>query len=202
MRVRKWQTVAAAVAACISVAACAQEKPNLVGRAAPTFDLPVAAYGTMTERPKTLALTSAPAKPTVLLFVSTQCPVSNAYNARMTQLAKDYAGKGVDFIGINPNKTENAETVARHATEHSLPFPVVKDPNNKVADLYDAQVTPEAYIVDTKGILRYHGRIDNSRNTANVKTQELRDALDDVLAGRAVGTSKTQAFGCAIKRVE
>lgn len=201
MRVRKSPIVLAAVAVCLATAH-AQERPNLVGRAAPTFDLPVAAYGAMKERPRTLALKAVPDRPTVVLFIATECPVSNAYNARMAQLAKEYKDKGVDFVGINPNRSEDAAAVARHAEEHKLPFPVLKDPNNKVADLYDAQVTPEAYVVDTKGVIRYHGRIDNSRNTANVKTHDLRAAIDDVLAGRDVGAARNQAFGCAIKRVD
>jgi len=202
VQTRKWQILAAVAAAFISVSAGAQEKPTLVGKQAPTFQLPVASAGTLANNPSNWSLSAAPARPTVLLFIATKCPISNAYNARMAQIAREFQAKGVDFIGINPNKSEPADEVVAHAKQHSLQFPILKDPGNKVADLYNAQVTPEVYVIDTKGVVRYHGRIDNSRNTANVKTQDLREALNDVLAGRAVRTAKTQAFGCTIKRVE
>ena len=141
-------------------------------------------------------------KATVVMFVATQCPVSNDYNERMAQLTKDYAGKKVRFIGINSNKQESIEEVAKHAKDNQLPFPVLIDVGNVVADTYNARVTPQVYLIDDKGVLRYMGRIDDSQNTAGIKKQDLREALDAVLAGRAVPTAETRAFGCSIKRME
>lgn len=137
---------------------------------------------------------------TVLLFISVQCPVSNAYNERMEKLAADYKAKGIAVVGINSNGTEDAAAVKAHAAEHKLSFPILKDPGNKVADKLGASVTPEAYFLDANYKLLYHGRIDNSRNAANVESSELRSALDAALNGKPVEKTEAKAFGCSIKR--
>jgi peroxiredoxin len=138
---------------------------------------------------------------TLVLFVSTRCPVSNDYNQRMAEVARDYMARGFAVIGINPNRNEPADEVARHTTEKALGFTVLKDPNNKVADYLGASVTPEAYLFGKDWTLRYHGRIDDSRNPANITARDLRAALDAVQEGKAVPVAETKAFGCTIKRV-
>jgi len=137
----------------------------------------------------------------VLMFIATQCPVSNAYNERMAALAREYGAKGVAFVGINSNRQESVEEIAGHAAQHGFAFPILKDVGNVQADHFGAQVTPEIYVYDPGWVLRYHGRIDDDRSGANVKSQDLRNALDAVLAGRAVPVAETKAFGCTIKRV-
>jgi peroxiredoxin len=137
----------------------------------------------------------------VLIFISVQCPVSNAYNERMTKLAEDYAARGVSVIGINSNKSESADAVKAHATEKHLNFTILKDSGNKVADLLGAQHTPEAYFLDANNRLLYHGRIDNSTDTSRVESNDLREALDATLAGKPIQKATSLAFGCSIKRV-
>ncbi|HJT29946.1 MAG TPA: thioredoxin family protein [Pyrinomonadaceae bacterium] len=137
---------------------------------------------------------------TVLLFIAVQCPVSNAYNERMAKLADDYKAKGIAVIGINSNVAEDAPAVKAHAAEHKLSFPILKDPGNKIADRLGASVTPEAYFLDANNKLLYHGRIDNSRNAAQVESNDLRNALDSALSGKAVEKTEAKAFGCSIKR--
>lgn len=141
-------------------------------------------------------------KYTVLMFIATQCPVSNAYNERMAELDKDYTSKEIAFVGINSNKQEDVEEIKDHAAKQGFNFPVLKDWNNVVADAYGAQVTPEVFVLDSKGILQYHGRIDDNKNGSNIKTKDLREALDALLAGKAVPRTETKAFGCSIKRVK
>lgn len=141
------------------------------------------------------------AKAIVIMFIATKCPVSNAYNERMVELYEDYESKGVVFLGINSNKAEDSEECEEHAEENGFQFPVLKDPNNTIADKYDAQVTPEIYVVNTKRELLYHGRIDNSQREDNVENKDLRNALDEILEGEAVTVADTKAFGCTIKRV-
>ena len=140
-------------------------------------------------------------KAVVLMFIATQCPVSNAYNDRMAALSREYGAKGVAFVGINSNRQESVEEIAGHAAQHGLAFPILKDVGNVQADHFGAQVTPEIYVYDPGWVLRYHGRIDDDRSGANVKSQDLRNALDAVLAGQAVPVAETKAFGCTIKRV-
>ena len=138
---------------------------------------------------------------TVLIFVSTQCPVSNAYNARMATLAKTYSAKNVGMYGINANKAEDAAAIKAHSAQNNLGFTILKDKGNVIADRFDAQVTPEAYVIDNKGILRYHGRIDDSQNEGGIQSHDLQVAIDAVLADKNVPAKETRAFGCGIKRV-
>ena len=137
---------------------------------------------------------------TVLIFIAVQCPISNAYNERMEKLAEDYKAKGIAVIGINSNAAEDAAAVKAHAAEHKLSFPILKDPSNKIADRFGASVTPEAYFIDMNNKLLYHGRIDNSRNAAQVETSDLRNALDAALGGKTIEKTEAKAFGCSIKR--
>jgi len=139
---------------------------------------------------------------TLVMFISVQCPVSNSYNERMNALYQDYAAKGVKFIAINANRTEPASDVMEHARAHNFQFPVYKDENNVVADRFGATVTPETYVIDSIGTIRYHGSIDDSKDPAHVSTQRLRLALDAVLAGNTPPQTETKAFGCTIKRVQ
>ncbi len=138
----------------------------------------------------------------VLMFLATECPVSNDYNERMAAIASRYAGKKVTFIGVNSNKQETVEDIKEHAAKNKFPFIILKDLNNVIADLYAAQVTPEAYVLDAKGILRYHGRIDDSRDPDDITSEDLSAALDAMLAGKEVPRAETKAFGCGIKRVK
>jgi peroxiredoxin len=140
-------------------------------------------------------------KATVVMFIATRCPVSNAYNERMRTIAQEYMAKGVRFVGINSNVIEPTPEVAEHAKQNGFPFPVLKDEGNKIADRFNAQFTPEIFVMDAKGVLRYHGRIDDSQNPANITSHDLRDALDALLAGKNPPRAETKAFGCTIKRV-
>ena len=137
----------------------------------------------------------------LLIFVATRCPVSNDYNQRMAELARDYTARGYAVIGVNANRNEPPEEVAQHAAEKGLGFTIVKDLDDKVADLFGASVTPEAFLFDTSWTLRYHGRIDDSRNPAHITTRDLRVALDAVADGKPVPVTETKAFGCTIKRL-
>lgn len=137
----------------------------------------------------------------VIIFIATRCPVSNGYNERMEKLAEDYQSKGINVIGINSNSTEPASEVKSHAAEKHLTFAILKDDGNKIADRFGANHTPEAYVIDASGKLVYHGRIDNSQKIEAITSNDLRDALDAVLAGKPIQKSTSVAFGCSIKRV-
>jgi len=141
-------------------------------------------------------------KAVVVMFIATKCPYSNAYNDRMRDMASAYAKQGVLFVGINSNKTEPAEEVRAHGKQHGFAFPLMKDPDNKVADLYSASHTPEIFVVDPAGKLRYHGRIDeNYEDASKVASPDLKNALDQLLLGQTIAKAETKAFGCSIKRV-
>src|ERR1043166_4250450 len=138
---------------------------------------------------------------TVVIFIATKCPVSNAYNDRMEKVFEDYKAKGINVIGINANNTGPAAEVKSHAAEKGLTFTILKDDGNKIADRLGATRTPEAYALDANMKLVYHGRIDNSQKVEGITANDLRDALDEMLAGKTVTKTGGAAFGCTIKRV-
>lgn len=137
----------------------------------------------------------------VLMFIATQCPVSNDYNPRMAELANTYQRKGVQFLGINSNKQEPVDEIVEHSLRNGFPFPVLKDHQNVIADQLGATRTPEVYVVLGGGRVAYHGRIDDSQNVERVQSRDLKNALDAILAGRPAPVAETRAFGCTIKRV-
>jgi peroxiredoxin len=140
-------------------------------------------------------------KAIVIMFIATQCPVSNAYNERMAALEKDYRGKGITFLGVNSNKQESIEEIREHAAKHEFGFPVLKDHKNLIADKFKASFTPEIYVLNGSLDIVYHGRIDDNQRVEKVNVKDLRVALDEILAGKAVTTTRTKAFGCTNKRV-
>jgi peroxiredoxin len=137
---------------------------------------------------------------TVLIFISTQCPVVRDYIERLSKLAADYRERGVTVVGINANATETIDDMKAHASANNLSFPVLKDKGNKVADQLGAERTPEVFFLDAANRLVYHGRIDNHRNITLVNANDLRDAIDATLAGKPVVKAEASAFGCTIKR--
>ena len=136
----------------------------------------------------------------VIFFVSTNCPVSNAYNERMANLYEEFKSN-FSFIGINSNKTEDIEEIKEHAKDNSLNFVILKDDKNIIADKFDASFTPEVYVLDNSFEQLYHGRIDDSRREKDVEEKDLRNALKQILKGEDVTVKETKAFGCTIKRV-
>lgn len=141
-------------------------------------------------------------KAIVIIFVSTRCPVSNDYNSRMESLYKEYKDKGVAFIGINSNKEESVEEIKEHSKKNGLNFLILKDVRNKIADKFGASFTPEVYVLNSSFELLYHGRIDDSRKIKNVKQEDLKNGLNEILSGKEVTVKETKAFGCTIKRVQ
>ncbi|MFN4258712.1 MAG: redoxin domain-containing protein [Gemmataceae bacterium] len=143
-------------------------------------------------------------KAVVVVFLSFDCPVSNSYAPVLAELAKTYAVKDVAFMGVCPCEETPAQ-IARHVQDYALPFPVFADPQLKAADALKAEITPEAFVLDHNFVVRYRGRIDNGyyarlKKNARVTSHDLRDALDDLLAGKPVREPATEAIGCAIVR--
>lgn len=138
---------------------------------------------------------------TVVLFLATQCPVATDYTDRIVNLVKAYDKEKVQFIGINSNKQEKIEEILAYSKKHGFEFPVLKDPENKIADYFGARRTPEVFLLDAKRVLRYAGAIDNSRKEPT--KHYLKEALDLVIAGKDIPkpSKKTRAIGCTIKRV-
>ena len=140
-------------------------------------------------------------KAIVIIFMATECPVSNAYNERMEKIYQDYKDNGISILGINSNKTESVSDIRKHAIKNNLSFTILKDEKNIIADKFNASFTPEVFILNPNFELLYHGRIDDSQREKDVKSNDLRQTLDEILTGKSVSNQKTKAFGCSIKRV-
>lgn len=140
-------------------------------------------------------------KGTLVVWLSAQCPVVKAYKDRINEIAAEYQAKGINFVGINSNSTEDLAWVKSNITEFGYKFPVLIDKGNLLADKWGATVTPEVYYFDSKNVLLYHGAIDNDRNGKNITDQYLKTAFESVLGGKPVTKTRANAFGCSIKRV-
>lgn len=114
----------------------------------------------LTDKPVSLGDFKAK-KAVVVVFMGTECPINNAYMPRLAEMARTYADKGVAFLGINSNCNDAPPRIAGHAKKYDLPFPVLRDPANVVADQFGAKRTPEAFLLDGSRNIVYRGRIDD-----------------------------------------
>ncbi len=141
----------------------------------------------------------------VVIFTCNHCPYVRAWEDRMVQIQSDYASKGIQLIAINANDPakypdDSFPKMKERAREKKFNFPYLHDETQKVALAYGAERTPEVFLFDGNGVLRYHGLIDDNYDDANaVKTHYLRDALDAGLAGKPVSIPDTRPVGCTIK---
>jgi AhpC/TSA family len=134
----------------------------------------------------------------VVGFISTRCPISNAFNFRMNELYKDF-GSRVKFLFVDSNVNEGMDEIREHARQMGYEFPVYKDVDNAVADMLGAETIPEAFVINS-GTIRYRGNIEDSPNPERAKSRSLRSALEEVLSGRPVSVPETRVRGCAIRR--
>jgi peroxiredoxin len=141
----------------------------------------------------------------VIVFLGTECPLAAQYTTRLTELAGKYRDKGVRFFGVDSNQQDSLAAISHFAQLHRIGFPLCKDPGNRVADLLGAARTPEAFVLDAAGVVRYCGLIDDQFGVgyAHEKTKRpyVEDALRDVLAGLDVRVPLTRSIGCRIGRV-
>lgn len=145
---------------------------------------------------------SAAGKPAVLVFVRTDCPISNRYAPTLQQLQNEFAGR-VAFWLVYPDKDESPAKIRKHLQEYGYAIPALQDPGRELVKLSQAQITPEVAVFGANRELAYHGRIDNwyeniGRVRAAPTTHELRDALQGLLAGNAPKVASARAVGCSI----
>ena len=139
---------------------------------------------------------------TVFVFMSVECPISNRSIPNLNELAQKYAGK-VRFFGVNPEADVTAAQVAQHDKDFALGFVTLLDPKQSLAKALGAETTPTAVLVDANGAVLYRGRIDDQvvdfgKSRPKAKREDLREALDEALAGKAVSVPRTPSVGCAI----
>lgn len=144
-------------------------------------------------------------KAVVVIFSCNHCPYVLAWEDRIIQLQADYAGKGVQFLAISANDAEKYPAdsfpkMQEHAQEKGFNFPYLYDESQEIARAYGAERTPEIFLFDQAGVLRYHGTVDdNYEDPSAVTATYFRDALEAVLAGKDPETADTVPVGCTIK---
>ena len=156
----------------------------------------------------------AGSKTLVIVFTCNHCPTANAYEGRLKKIVDDYKDKSVAVVAISPNDENSVrldelgytdlgdsfDEMKIRAKHIKLNYPYLfEGDKNGLARKYGPTATPHVFVFDANRKLRYVGRIDDSERESNVKVHDLRDALDDLVAGRDVKSPKTNAFGCSIK---
>ena len=146
------------------------------------------------------------AKAVVLLFVRSDCPISNRYAPEVRRLYERYSPRDVRFYLVYPDRDESVDSIAKHKTEYGYPLESIRDPKRLLAARAQAKVTPEAAVfVPSAGKpwwqLVYHGRIDDryvdfGKSRPEPKVRDLDEALTAVLAGKPVKRPETKAVGC------
>jgi hypothetical protein len=139
----------------------------------------------------------------VLVFSSNRCPTAKAYGERMNALQAEYGARGVQLVAINSNDphlypAEGYARMVERAAEDGYIFPYLVDEGQHLARLYGPTCTFHVFVLDRVRRLRYTGRFDDSRIPERVTSHDLRNALDDVLAGRDVRVESTRPFGCSL----
>jgi hypothetical protein len=140
----------------------------------------------------------------VLAFVGTECPVSNLYLPELVEMEKAYRKKQALFLAIYPNEQEDLDQIAAHAYDRDVPFPVLKDVRQKLSAVLGVTRVPTVVVLDGKHVLRYRGRVNDRYGVGSRRPratrEDLRQALDEVLAGKTVSVTETEPDGCLIAR--
>ena len=169
-----------------------------LGTPAPNFVLPEP------EADREWTLTDFRAECMVVIFTCNHCPYAQAVENRIIALARQFQNE-VDFVAISANDVENFPDdspgkMAQRAREKGYPFPYLYDESQAVAQAYGAACTPDFFLYGPERQLAYRGRLDdNWKEPENVQCQDLRNAIDAVLAGKPAAEPQIAAMGCNIK---
>ena len=140
---------------------------------------------------------------TLLVFVRTDCPISNRYAPKLARIGEQFADAAVDLFLVYVDVDEGPAQIRTHIAEYRLPGSALRDPGQRLAAAGQIAVTPEVALFDADGRLRYHGRIDDGwvdygKPRAAPQTDELVDALTAVLAGEAPAVAHAAGVGCPL----
>jgi peroxiredoxin len=169
-----------------------------IGDKAPEFELPDT-DGTSWSAPNGDGATA-----TVMVFTCNHCPYALAWHDRITQAARDYGARGVRFLAISSNDAEryprdSYDAMKARVAKEEWPMPYLYDQTQEVARAYGAKTTPDLFVVDSEGRLRYRGAPDADYEDPGQQAQWLREALDAVLSGEQLARAETKPVGCSIK---
>ena len=155
---------------------------------------------------KPVVIEKAPdVRATVVCFLGAECPLVKLYSPRLTSFANEFATQGVRFVAVNSNRQDTVDDIRSYLSQHPLPFPYVRDEGNVVADQYGATRTPEVFVLNEDLETVYRGRIDDQYepgiNRPAANHNDLRNAIEQTLAGQPVAVANTSPVGCMIGKV-
>jgi peroxiredoxin len=151
---------------------------------------------------KGLSKSSFKGKMGLFVLADTQCPCVQANDSRILNLSKKYKSKGLRVAYVFSMPKEKPLAIARFMQEHQIPFPAIVDRDQRMLKMLDGQCSSEVYLTDKNGILRYHGRVDDSTfDPKAVKSRDLENAIVAVMKGKRVAKAEVPAMGCAIPRL-
>ncbi|RFU18814.1 thioredoxin family protein [Geodermatophilus marinus] len=145
---------------------------------------------------------------TVVVFTANGCPYARAWHDRVQEVVRDYGTRGVAVLQVTSNDEsdhpeDSVEGMRQRVAAGEVAGPFLRDAEQVVARAYGATATPEVFVIDRHGTVRYHGAPDGDHDDPGQRARWLRDALEDVLAEREVARPITSPAGCSIKwRVE
>lgn len=147
-------------------------------------------------------LKAAAGKLAVLVFIRTDCPISNRYAPIIQKMSADYAANSLFWL-VYPDKSESSENISRHLEQYGYHLPALRDPQHALVHLSQVEITPEAAVFDASGHLVYHGRIDNwyedfGRSRTAPTTHELSDAIHAALNNKPPAVAAIRGVGCYI----
>ena len=167
-----------------------------IGATAPKFTLP-------DTEGATHELDGGPA--TAVVFTCNHCPYALAWHERIVGVASDYAPHGVRVLAINPNDAERYPRDSVEAMRERVrngefaSVPYLRDESQEVARAYEAKTTPDVFVIDREGVVRYRGAPDADYEDPALNAAWMRAALDAVLEGRTPDPDETAPVGCSIK---
>ena len=140
----------------------------------------------------------------VVVFLGTECPLAKLYSVRLQALADEYAERGLAVVAIDSNAQDSLTDITHFVRQHELKYPVLVDRGHAVADQFGAERTPQVFLLDHQRVVRYQGRVDDQYLVGVVRNapekEDLRLAIDELLAGKEVSRPETDPQGCLIGR--
>ncbi len=150
---------------------------------------------------------ASPARARVFLFVRADCPITNRYAPELARIAEEYRNLDAEFWLVYPDPAITPQQIRTHMAQYGFAGHPLRDPKHELVHRAHAATAPEAAVFDAAGNLAYHGRIDDmwvdaGRARPTARTHDLEDAIEAVLAGRAVTVPETRAVGCSLADVK
>jgi hypothetical protein len=182
------------------------DEPNVDESVARSGTIPDLSFQLPTLDGQLVAIDKAPdVRATVVCFLGAECPMVKIYSPRLIAFTNQFSAQNVRFVAVNSNRQDTLDDIRGYLNQHPLPFTYVRDEGNVVADQFGATRTPEVFVLNSELQIVYHGRIDDQYepgiNRPAATHNDLRNAIEQTLAGQPVAVAKTTPVGCMIGKI-